>query len=56
MKSDYKELRSRLSLKLDQEKPSNSKKKGLWQKIKDFLTQGPERRGSEDWRSRDWDW
>jgi len=50
MESDHKEPKPRLSLELDQEEPP---KKTLWQKIKDFFTQEPEGKGSEDWRSRD---
>jgi len=52
MESDH-ELKPKLSLELDQEKPPNNKKKSLWQKIKDFFSQEPEGQGSEKWRNRD---
>jgi len=45
------ELKPRLNLKPDQEKPA--KKKSLWQKIKEFFTPETEGQGSEDWRNRD---
>jgi len=45
------ELKPKLSLEPDQEKPA--KKKGLWQKIKEFFTQEPEGEGSEKLRNRD---
>ena len=48
---DDREPKPKMSLELDQEKPPQ--KKGLWRKIKEFFTQGPEGRGSEYWRDRD---
>ena len=46
------ELRPKLSLEPDQEKPPE-KKKSLWQKIKDFFIQEPEGRSSGRWRVRE---
>lgn len=48
MNSDF-EIKQDLRSELDQEEPSNSKKKGLWQKIKEFFTQGSEDRDPSDW-------
>jgi len=47
MESDYKKLRPKLSLELDQEKP---RRKSLWQKILDRIE---ELRREEEGRSRD---
>jgi len=51
MESDYKKLKPKLSIELEQENPPQ--KKSLWQKIKDLHTQRPEGESSEDWRNRE---
>ncbi len=52
MESGHKNLQPKISSKLDQEKPP--KKKGLWQKIKDFFTQGSDSQYWEDRDPSDW--
>ncbi len=53
MKSNGKEPKPKMSLELDQEKPP--KKKSLWQKIKEFFTNGLKKRISGE--GKDWgDW
>ena len=52
MESDC-ELKPELNLEPDQKNHPDKKKKSLWQKIKEFFTQEPGGKGSEDWRNRD---
>ena len=48
-------LKPKLRLKLDQEEPSRKrKKKRIWKKIEDFISNGLKRRISGEWKGKDW--
>jgi len=47
MESDYKKLKPKLSIELEQDK--QPQKKSFWQKVKEFFTQEPEDSDLSDW-------
>jgi len=47
-------LKPKLRLKLVQEEPSRKRKKRIWKKIEDFISNGLKRRISGEWKGKDW--